>query len=186
MLHMSGSSASYCIWSCITLLHIVSSPVIAYGQLLHIVSSTGIADCSYCRLSVITYGQLLHIVSSTFIHCILSVACYRQLALQSVYNGKSNLIFARVICSLRNHTPLQVQPFQNGQVNRTSQLQHTATHCNTLQYTIAHCNTHGQVNLTSQLQHTATHYYTLQHTWSGEAHKSAATLQHTTTHRNTL
>ena len=52
------------------------------------------------------------------------------------------------------------------------ELQHTATHCNTLQHTTTHCNT---------LQHTAAYGDTLHHT---AAHCS--TQQHTATHCNSL
>ena len=49
-----------------------------------------------------------------------------------------------------------------------SEIQHTATHCNTLRHTATHCNT---------LQHTATHCNTLQRTAT-----HCNTLQHTATH----
>ena len=51
-------------------------------------------------------------------------------------------------------------------------VQHTATHCNTLQHTATHYHT---------LPHTATHCNTLQH-----AAAYYSTLQHTATHCNTL
>ena len=60
-------------------------------------------------------------------------------------------------------------------------LQHTATHCNTLQHTATHCYTHMQVRKTLALQHTGTHSNTLQHTAT-----HCSTLQHTATHCSTL
>ena len=66
-----------------------------------------------------------------------------------------------------------------------SQLQHTATHCNTLQHTATHYFTQNLLSevhiLKSPPQHTATHRNKLQHT---ATHRN--TLQHTATYRNTL
>ena len=50
------------------------------------------------------------------------------------------------------HTATHYNTLQHAAKHYT-QLQHTATRCNTLQHTATHCNT---------LQHTATHYNTLQ------------------------
>ena len=62
-------------------------------------------------------------------------------------------------------------------------LQHTATHCNTLQHTATPCITMGCKSSAAHcntLRHIATHRNILQHT------ATQYTLQHTTTHRNTL
>ena len=57
-------------------------------------------------------------------------------------------------------------------------LQHIATHCNTLQHTVIHCDTlRYTVTQSNTLQHAATRCNTLQHTG-----KHCNTLQHTATH----
>jgi len=68
------------------------------------------------------------------------------------------------------------------------ELQHTATHCNTLQHTATHCNTLQQTHCNT-LQHTATHCNTLQHTpkryepWATtHCNTLQHALQHTTSH----
>jgi len=89
-------------------------------------------------------------------------------------------------------------------------IQHTATHCNTLQHTATHCNTlqhtatlfmNGRVKRLSpfpckicvhcnKLQNSATHCITLQHPATQKRLSplpcSFCTMQHTTTHWNTL
>ena len=61
---------------------------------------------------------------------------------------------------------------QYQKIDSETQLEHTATYCQTLQHTATHCNT---------LQHTATHCNTRRHTA-----RHCNTLQDTATHCNTL
>ena len=77
----------------------------------------------------------------------------------------------------------------------TLQLQHTATHCNTLQHTATHCNTLQQTAThCNRLQHTATHYESYGswampqpcHTYESRTATHCNTLQHTATHCNRL
>ena len=67
---------------------------------------------------------------------------------------------------------------QNRLHNPLLQLQHTATHCNTLQHTATHYNT---LHHTTSHCHSATHCNTLQHIAT-----HCNTLQYTATHCNAL
>jgi len=105
----------------------------------------------------------------------------------SILLRQSLTAYTRLIlaCSSMLHA---VTPQLQHTATHCNTLQHTATHCNTLHHTAPHCNTQHNIathvntlQLFNTLQHTATHCSTLQHT---AAHCS--TLQHTAAHCSTL